>query len=118
LKNYEDDSQHGVFVLRVACLLEFAGCRATVGWSLAPSCLFGFGVCLAGRRQQMKIYLAEIELGNYLLTAFGLTEDEAIKIVRKEWQRQKKLGNVRVSFDHPEIFCDVRELTRNECEWR
>jgi hypothetical protein len=66
----------------------------------------------------MKIYLAEVELGNYALTAFGLTEDEAIATVRKEWQRQKKLGNVRVSFDHPEIFCDVRELTQNECEWR
>jgi hypothetical protein len=66
----------------------------------------------------MKIYLAEVELGNYLLTAFGLTEDEAIKTIRKEWQRQKKLGNVRVSFDHPEIFYDVRELTQNECECR
>ena len=66
----------------------------------------------------MKIYLAEVELGNYALTAFGLTEDEAINALRKEWQKQKRKGNVRVSFDHPEIFCDVREMTQNEVEWR
>jgi hypothetical protein len=66
----------------------------------------------------MKIYIAEVELGNYLLTAFGLTEDEAIKTLRKEWQRQKKLGYVRVSFDHDEVFVDVREMTQNEVEWR
>ena len=66
----------------------------------------------------MKIYLAEVELGNYLLTAFGLTEDEAIDTLRKEWQKQKKQGNVRVSFDHREIFVDVREMTQNEVEWR
>ena len=66
----------------------------------------------------MKIYLAEVELGNYLLTAFGLTEDEAIDTLRKEWQKQKKQGNVKVSFDHREIFVDVREMTQNEVEWR
>jgi hypothetical protein len=66
----------------------------------------------------MKIYLAEVELGNYALTAFGLTEDEAIDTLRKEWQKQKRKGNVGVSFDHPEIFCDVREMTQNEVEWR
>lgn len=66
----------------------------------------------------MKIYLAEVELGNYALTAFGLTEHEAIDTLRKEWQFQKKMGNVRVNFDHPEIFCDVRELIQNQVEWR
>ena len=66
----------------------------------------------------MKIYLAEVELGNYLLTAFGETEDQAIATLRTEWQKQKRLGNVRVHFDTPEVFCDVRELTQNEVEWR
>jgi hypothetical protein len=66
----------------------------------------------------MKIYLAEIELGNYWLTAFGLTEDEATDTLRKEWQKQKLAGNVGVSFDHPEIFYEVRELTQNEVEYR
>jgi hypothetical protein len=66
----------------------------------------------------MKIYLAEVELGNYALTAFGLTEDEATETLRQEWQFQKQNGNVAVSFDHPEIFVEVRELTQNEVEWR
>jgi hypothetical protein len=66
----------------------------------------------------MKIYLAEVELGNYLLTAFGITEGQAVDTLRKEWQKQKRLGNVRVSFDHDEVFVDVREMTQNEVEWR
>lgn len=66
----------------------------------------------------MKIYLAEVELGNYFLTAFGLTEHEATDTLRQEWQFQKQNGNVAVNFDHAEIFVEIRELTQNEVEWR
>ena len=65
-----------------------------------------------------KIYLAEVELGNYLLTSWGHSEEEAIATLRKEWQHQKKLGNVRVPFHDPEIFVDVREMIKNKVEWR
>lgn len=118
MKNYEDESQHGVFVLRVACLLELAGCRATVGGSVALGCLSSVGFCLAGWRQQMKIYLGELETGNYTLTTIATTEAEIYETLKKEWQRLKKQGWAYATWSEKKESVRIWQLEENKIEWR
>ena len=41
-----------------------------------------------------KIYLARLELGNYLLTAWGETEEEAIEAIRATWEDCKSSHSI------------------------
>jgi hypothetical protein len=118
LKNYEDDSQHGVFVWRVAHCLEFAGCRATVGGGFVSSCLSRFVLCVAGWRQQMKIYMGELETGNYTLTTIANTPEEINETFKKEWQRLKRRGWAYATWSEKKEDVRIWELEQNKIEWR
>ena len=66
----------------------------------------------------MKIYLAEIECGNYTLTAWGKTEDEACSAIGKEWRKLEKSGRVRTPWSEKAGWVSITELTQNVVDWR
>lgn len=111
MKNYEDDSQHGVFVWRVAHCLEFAGCRATVGGSGANGCLSRFCFCVAIGRQQM-IY-ATLETRNFSFVVFAKSKDEAMKSLEKSWNEHTGGSEYYYTWDYLKEDVCLREVEFN-----
>ena len=66
----------------------------------------------------MKIYLAEIEAGNYMLTTFATTEKEACETLGKEWRRLEKIGRVSTPWSEKAGWVSITEMTKNVVEWR
>lgn len=65
----------------------------------------------------MKIYLAELELWNYTLTTFSLTEEDVIKTMKTEWLRQKKQHRWGRTWKDASQDLRITELEQNYIEW-
>ena len=111
MKNYEDDSQHGVFVWRVAYCLEFAGRRATPSGSGAFSCLPSFVLRVADRGQQM-IY-ATLETRNFSFVVFAKSMDEAMKSLEKSWNEHTGGSEYYYTWDYLKEDVCLREVEFN-----
>ena len=66
----------------------------------------------------MKIYLGELETGNYTLTTIATTEAEIYETLRKEWQRLKKQGWAYATWSEKKEDVRIWELEQNKIEWR
>jgi hypothetical protein len=66
----------------------------------------------------MKIYLAEIEAGNYTLTTWATTEKEACETLGKEWRKLEKMGRVSTPWSEKAGWVSITELTQNVVDWR
>jgi hypothetical protein len=98
--------------------LELAGCRATVGGGFVVSCLSRFVLCVAGWRSKMKIYLGELETGNYTLTTWANTKSEIYATLEKEWKRLRKQGWAYATWSEKKESVSIWELEQNKIEWR
>ena len=66
----------------------------------------------------MKIYLGELETGNYTLTTIATTEAEIYETLRKEWQRLKKQGWAYATWSEKKESVRIWQLEKNKSEWR
>lgn len=66
----------------------------------------------------MKIYLAEIDVRNYTLTAWGFEKAEAIATLKKEWVAQKNKHGWQANWSDREEYVHIYELEQNKVEWR
>jgi len=66
----------------------------------------------------MKIYLAEIECGNYTLTTWATTEKDACAAIGKEWRKLEKTGRVSTPWSEKAGWVSITELTQNVVDWR
>jgi hypothetical protein len=98
--------------------LELAGCRATVGGGFVISCLSRFVLCVADWRLKMKIYLGELETGNYTLTTWANTKSEIYATLEKEWKRLRKQGWAYATWSEKKDSVSIWELEQNKIEWR
>ena len=69
-----------------------------------------------------KIFLARLEFGNYLLTAWGETAAEAKEAIRKDWERQEKDNWLPAHASTWEAYADfyglqITELDKGVTEW-
>ena len=69
-----------------------------------------------------KIFLARLEFGNYLLTAWGETAAEAKEAIRKDWERQEKDNWLPAHSTTWEAYADfyglqITELDKGVTEW-
>lgn len=66
----------------------------------------------------MKIYLGELETGNYTLTTWATTPEEIDATLKKEWQRLKKQGWAYATWNEKKRDVRIWELEQNQIEWR
>jgi hypothetical protein len=69
-------------------------------------------------KQNMKIYLGELETGNYTLTTWADTPEEINETLKKEWQRLKKQGWAYATWSEKKESIRIWELEQNQIEWR